>query len=483
MIPAPSLANAVFAEVSPKFFSLLSGPNARLYLDLADLLESESTRRPSNLERDEAISLAAEWLETSGAVAAPESDTDVPESLVPRDRARVLVERLRDAGWLREETLNDWSRQITFDENAALILGSLRTIASAHRDPLRFSDKLVNVCLTLCGPQFREDPWAQLQACTTLVTDGLKELRLMGKSIIRHTRRQLESATLRDNLALVFDEFSGKITNACYAGLVRARLPARLADARRALDGMHLDAQLLERMRTDFLSRPGQASHPLDDHAAATQVANGIEDLANALARVIPLADEIDRHTSDFARKSLARFRYLQEVAGERREAVQTFFETLGTAFAGKTYRDMEALEASLPAPRLPDPRVLSGIDSLFTPRLRSEAGEIEPLDEEADADATGRARIQLQNALRDSLTLGRANRFAASLPGERIASSRIPLPTTDELEDLIACLLHAGSARAAYDIELDRFRSAEETPHFTSTGAILLESFTLVKK
>ena len=43
--------------------------------------------------------------------------------------------------------------------------------------------------------------------------------------------------------------------------------------------------------------------------------------------RVLPMADEIDRGTADFTRRSLARFRYLQDVTGERRSEIKTFFE------------------------------------------------------------------------------------------------------------------------------------------------------------
>lgn len=477
-----TLSDSLFAELSPRFFRVLTGAHARIYVDVLDLLEQEASARIDPLERDEAVSIVETFIERRGWTPGDEDDEEL-SGLSTRDRARHFVERLKVAGWLREEGRSDWRKLLFFDENAAIVLATLRGIAAQQSGLVQFSDKLVNVCLTVCGPTFAEDPWAQLQSCRSLVEDGLHELRQMGKTIEKHTRRQLDAATLRDNLALVFDEFSGKISTACYAELVRARLPSRLAEARQALDRIQNNASLLDRMHMDLLAREQHRGRGKEGDAgwAMARVHNEIDALGTQLARVVPLADEIDHRASEFARKSLARFRYLQEVAGERRETVQTFFETLNSAFAGKTYAQMSPLEESIPRLLVADVRWPSGLECLYTAHLRRDAGEVEPLDEEESS--SDDALRQLQQALRDSLTLHRANHFVAGLQDERTASRDIPLPTSDEIEDLIACLLHAESGRAAYRVEYPRAVDHATAPDFDPRSGLLLESFTIVKK
>ena len=477
-----SLGTSLFSELTPKFFGVLAGGNASIYLTVLDLVERELGARPEALERDEVVAMVADLFER-GLLVNPclAADEDaIPEQLAPKERARLVIDRLRDAGWLREEAQSDWRRLLFFDENAAVVLEALRKIGQPPGIVV-FSDKLINVCVTVCGSALSEDPWPQLLSCRSLLEDGLKELRLMGKSIERHTRRQLDAGTLRDNLSLVFDEFAGNISSACYAELVRARLPSRLAEARHALDRMQSDAVILDRMQTELMKREQHRNLEIDSATAMARVRNEIDALAAQLSRVVPLADEIDRRASDFARKSLARFRYLQEVASERREAVQTLFETLNRAFAGKSYREMEPL--SLPPLRISDVRCFSGLESLFTPRLRRQGGEIEPLDDEPTQKSLDHVRLELHGALRDSITLGRANRFVANLEGDRVSSRDIPMPTPDDLGDLIACLLLSGANHAKYRLEFGRIRNDEARPTFHPKSDYLLEEFTVIKK
>ena len=59
------------------------------------------------------------------------------------------------------------------------------------------------------------------------------------------------------------------------------------------------------------------------------RVRNHLQELEDKLDFVQPLADEIDRRTAEFTRRSLARSRYLQEVIGERRGQVKEVFEKM----------------------------------------------------------------------------------------------------------------------------------------------------------
>lgn len=135
----------------------------------------------------------------------------------------------------------------------------------------------------------------------------------MQKSIERHTRQQLAAGTLRENLAVLFDQFAERIGRTCYAQLVHARLPSRLTEARRAVDSELNDADLLTKMQTEVMRR----EPALSPEAAMAHVWLRLEELAELLEQVEPLADAIDRRTAEFARRSQARFRYLQETAGE----------------------------------------------------------------------------------------------------------------------------------------------------------------------
>lgn len=481
------LATALFREVGKNFFAVLAGPLAQLYVDALDTLEREAGQRNQGIDREEALALVEQVVEQHEELTGV-GDESVSQTATNRERARAVLDTVRAAGWLREEARTDWQRFVFFDANGTDLLHALRKIA--FPEAAFFSDKLVNVCVTLARggelnlDALQDDPWAQLETCATNLQVGLTELRRMQKSIERHTRQQLAATTLRENLELFLDQFAERIGRTCYAQLVHARLPSRLADARRALESLSAHADLTSKMQSEVMRR----EPALSAEAAMARVRLRVNGLEEMLHQVEPLADAIDRRTAEFARRSQGRFRYLQETTSENRARVQAFFETLNRHFAGQRVADVDALGLELPALRLHDARLFGGLESLYTPRLRRAAGEIEPL-EDADPLQADRALAQLGNNMRDSLTTSRANRFVAALPGECGATwssadlLREHVHNDEDVASLIACLLHARSTDARFEVRVPRRDTESDAGDFDVKFQYRVERFTLVKK
>jgi len=346
----------------------------------------------------------------------------------------------------------------------------------------QFTDRLVLVCTMLTNPEaFSENAWSDLDACIANARAGLQELRGMQKSIERLTRRQLAAETLRENLSVLYDEFSEAIGHSCYRELVRVRLPIRLKQAGRRLEDLENDSAVLERMQKEVLRRQLAA----DPAAALSRVRVRIRDLFLLLGAIEPQAELMDRRAAEFARRSFARFRYLQEIGSARREQVQAVFEIVNRRHAGARISEVTT-ETELPAVFLSDARLVGGLESLYTPRKRAALGEVEPIDLEATDDERDECLLEMEGNLRDSLTVFRANRFVEQIAfGEsgRISSADLPIPTGDEIADVAALLLHAGSADAAYRVLPEREREDVEKLAADSKAGFLIERFELQKK
>jgi hypothetical protein len=476
------LAAQLFREVQPEFFRVLSGQLACLYLDALDALERESSKRNQGLDREEALALVEHTVEFHWGLAT-DGDDPVIKAVTVRDKARAVIDTLRAAGWLQEEERSDWQKLVIFDPNGVLLLQAIRKIA--FPDAAVFSDKLINVCATLGNRDaLAEEPWAQIESSIANIQSGLAELRAMQKSIEGHTKQQLAAATLAENLSLVFDRFAEGIGRNCYAQLVRARLPSKLAEARRAVDHLQADPDLLTKMQTEVMHRdPALAPEP-----AMARVRLRLNELEELMYQVEPLADAIDRRTAEFARRSQARSHYLQETTSENRGCVQEFFEALNRHFVGRRLSEIDGLGIRFPALMLHDTRLIGGMESLYTPRLRHSVGEIEPL-EDPEPGEHDRALAQLGGTLRDSLTVSRANRFVATLPGGR--GTRVESPAIlrdhihndEDVADLIACLLHSRASDAHFHIEVPRRDSEADSGELDTKLSYRIERFTLVKK
>lgn len=479
------LALHLFREVRPEFFRVLSGGLARLYVDALDALEGESARRSQGFDREEALGLIEQVLEAHADLAAEAGGEDgaaLAQARTVRDKSLAVLDTLKRAGWLtEEENRSDYRQIVFFDASGAVLLQALRKIA--RPDGAVFSDKLLHVCTTLSNREaMAEQPWAQIESCLAALEAGLGELRGMQKSIERHTRRQLAATTLKENFSVLFDQFAERIGRNCYAQLVHARLPARLAEARRALEELG-QAGPLTTMQTEVMRR----ETTLVPEAAMARVRLRLDDLSQLLEQVEPLADAIDRRTAEFTRRSHARSRYLQETTSENRGTVQGFFEALNRRFAGRRMAELEDLAAEVPSLRLVDIRLAGGLESLFTPRLRRAAGELEALDD-PDSTRQDRALAQLEGTMRESLTVGRANQFVSRLPagpGEAVSSEEVlrdHIHNDEDMASLIACLLHARSADARFRVVVPRSDSDSESAVFDSKLGYRVERFSLVK-
>lgn len=483
-MPAEHLSSALFRETRGQaLFRVLAGRNAAFYVDVLDAIERESADRPDGMAREEVIALIADTLEHHPGFEfeTGEDDPDTPPA-TPHEKARLLLDHLLRCRWLDEPPRRDWRRTVHFDAHGATLIAALRKIA--WPDAAVFTDKLIGVCAMLFDElEISKHPWQTVENCLSNVREGLNELRSMQKSVQRFTRRQLEEETLRGNLAVVFDDFSEQMSHACYSELVRARLPLRLPEAvRRIGERLSGDAGALADMQTEVLRR-----HPaMSAETARCKVHNALDELVTLLERVLPMADEIDRRTADFTRRSLARFRYLQDVTGERRTEIRILFETANRLLAGKRLSHLTGELPEFPGLLVPAVKLPAGLDSLYTPPQRRTPLEQEAFEDSADDEDRDEGLRGMERALRESLSVQRANTFVKSLAGgkgERIESHALPVHGESGFTDLISLLLHADSAEARYRIEVERVTREDTPPQVDSLDGCAVERFSIIKK
>jgi hypothetical protein len=465
--------------VPPVFFGVLSSRNAAIYLDTLDALE-RALSSGGRLARAEAADVVVEVLREH-----PEFDSggEFPdaqaETATLSGQANLILRRLVETRWLHEPQRPDYQRIVTFDANGEILLAALRQIARG--EPAQFTDKIQIACGTLLNPEaFRDKALGDLEGCLANLQTGLRELRQMLKGIERHTRHLLAAQTLRENLRVLYDEFSENIGHACYRELVRAQLPTQILRARQRLNEIAADKDLLERMQRELLRRRDS----LEATTALNEVRLKLDELDRLLESVEPQADEIDRRAAEFARRSFARFRYLQEVTSGYRERVQEVFKWVNTCFAGRRLTDL-GVDLQMPSLLTPEAGLVSG-DSFYTPRLRRSLEEIEPLgDDLTDAQRESALR-EMESNLRDSLSVSRANHFVENLPGgrgARIASSGLPIRNDDDIADVVACLLHAGSRDACFSLEVERVLKNSCLAKLDRATGYLIEPFLVEKK
>ena len=217
----------------------------------------------------------------------------------------------------------------------------------------------------------------------------------------------------------------------------------------------------------------------------AEHVQIALNNAASMLDSVEPQAEAVDRRAADFARRSFARFRYLQEVSSGRRAEVRELFEHVNERYAECKLNSLpESLE--LPSLKIPAVSMLAGTDSLFIPRNIRIKGEQQALDDFYDDDDSNFALDEMSDNINSSLTTLRANRFFRELNVDvnGLESKDLPTDVDQWLLNTVGLLLHGDTLESEYDITTPRDETAHDLlPEPSPVDDMLLDTFTIHPK
>jgi hypothetical protein len=437
-------------------------------------------RHGDSLDRAEVLGIIDQLL-AAGDVYRPEDDSDPSQDAATQPSSQIL-RRLLQAGWLEEDKRSDYRRTIYLEPAAQAILEAFRTIVS--QNIASFTGKLRLVCDRLAELRFphsrAELIWEQLRACLADARSGLRELRLIRKQVERYAQRQLKAGTIAEALDLIYNEFSQLITQRCYRELIHARLPERLREANDGLAELELDDITLQRLRDDFL----RTDPNLDAGLAMAEIRRTIEDLSLTLGDIEPTADKVDSSASEFARRSRARIRYIQDVGSVRRQQIKTIFDYVRDHLGDVRLADLED-KLELPHCRVAD-KGLVGMASLARSRRPLDPGKRQPvIDALTDEDREQSLR-EMERNLRNALRLDRANKFVDRLdlkPGETVESNDLPLRTEDDILDIISCHVFAAAGGANYRLRTSRELTPTDPIVFDQKAGFDIERFAIEKK
>jgi len=473
-----SLGTSLFSDLSPKFFGVLTGPNARVYLDVVDAIEREMPSRGDALERADVLEIIDRVL-ASGAVLQDESD-DEPNAHEGDQPSSYVLRRLIAAHWIEEEKRSDYRRILFLEPAAQTLLEALRAIVS--QTIASFTGKLRLVCDRLSALRYphsrMELIWEELKSCLVQTRSGLRELRTIRKQVERYAQRQLKTATIAEALDIIYNEFSTLITQQCYRELIHARLPERLREAMEGLTELEQDDLALQKLRDEYLRTERDADR------AMLEILRTIEELSMALGDVEPTADRVDTSTADFARRSRSRIRYIQDVGSARRQQIKTIFDYVREHLSEVRLGDMEG-KLDLPTMRLSDVGLV-GSSSLTKSRKASDTADRLPVALPLSDEEREESLREMEKNMRNALRLDRANRFVERLdivPGEILTSDKMPIHTEDDILDVISCLVFAPAGGAKFRLRTKREMQPSEPVVMDAKGEFEIERFEMEKK
>lgn len=472
-----SLSQQIFSDTPSRFFAVLTWRYGRQYIDALDRIESiQRHRHGVGLSRSELLQVCDDII-TGSDIA---ESTDPADDEQSRLTAPEMLRQMLQCEWLEEPKRSDYQRVYYLDSRAELLLECLRRMA--YPEQVTFTDKLHLVCARILDKSaFDQHPLSDLESCVDNLRYGLQELRSMQQGMARLTQRQLRSCSLKENLQVLYDDFSENIGQRCYKQLIDLNIPIRLPLVREQLSQIQHNPVTLAKMELELQQR----FPDLAEHDVSSRIQRAIAEAVSMLESVEPQTEAVDRRAADFARRSFARFRYLQEVSSGRRSEVRSLFELINERYAEcKLAALPESLE--LPDLKIPSVALLSGTDSLFSPRTMRLKGERSPLDNIYEDDDSAFALDEMSNNISLSLTTHRANRYFTELKVKKsgLASKDLPTDGDEWLLNTISLLLHSDTLESNFTISTPRDKENHKTlPAPDLLDDLLIDPFTIHPK
>ncbi|MGJ8657936.1 MAG: Wadjet anti-phage system protein JetA family protein [Akkermansiaceae bacterium] len=465
-----SLSNHIFDDTPPDFFAVLTHRYGKLYIDTLDKIEAtQRLRHGVGLTRDELIQLCeqtiAETPITSSTIPPTAADPllfadeEMPDSIEDKITPSSMLRHMLKCKWLEEPKRSDYQRVYYLDNRAEILLDCLRRMA--YPEQVTFTDKLHLVCSRLQDPDaFTQHPLSDLESCIDNLRYGLQELRSLQQGMARLTQRQLKSDTLKENLQVLYDDFSENIGQRCYKQLIALDIPIRLPLVREKLNEIQHSPAIVAQMEIELQKRRPE----LTDSEASYRIAKGLQEAVIMLDSVEPQSEAVDRRAADFARRSFARFRYLQEVSSGRRAEVRSVFELINARYADCKMANLPE-DLNLPKLNIPSVGLLSGTDSLFIPRTTRTKGERTPMREDADYDLDSDFALdEMAQNINSSLTTIRANHYYNTLviPENGLRSDSLTINDDEDILNIIGLLLHGETSESDFNIHSPREQDQE---------------------
>ena len=494
-----SLSQHIFDDTPARFFAVLTWRHGRLYIDALDRIEEMQRHRHGvGLSRTELLEVCQDIIRTNSETekssqqlelplqesdkmtGSTEEETSENEKEEANLTAPEMLRQMLHCHWLEEPKRSDYQRVYYLDNRAELLLESLRRMA--YPEQVTFTDKLHLVCSRLMDAEaFQEHPLSDFESCNDNLRYGLQELRSLQQGMARLTQRQLRSDSLKENLQVLYDDFSENIGQRCYKQLISLDLPVRLPLIKEHVTAIEQNPVIIAKMEVDLQKRRPE----LSEDEIATRVSDLIRDTISMLESVEPQSEAVDRRAADFARRSFARFRYLQEVSSGRRSEMRTVFDRVNERYAGAKMAHLpDALE--LPALKIPSVGLLSGLESLFvprTPRKKYQRQSLADLYDDDILDDHGHAVDEMQENINSSLNTIRANRFyqTLSVPAAGLQSDAIVTDSEEWLLELAGLLLHGDTLESQYSIYSPR--EDYEEPTRSEKDGYLIDQFSIHPK
>ncbi len=287
-----------FDILPERFFSPLSSTNRRHYWSALMIFYGKFLDSPTGVERDALV----DALETYCVSAdfSPDEDESETDSVDARGKARFLLSKILDSGWISEETLQDFTRIVNIEPYAKSFFEAL--YSTAKEIGTEYESHIVAVYSLLCGEASSYNGHYTVLRAHDHTMRLLDSLKVLSQRIKRHFEIiHQNSAKIPDILRAHYDTYMNEVIDAAYTrlktndNLSRYR-PKIIERINKFLVDEEWVASTSAKLQT-IITIPARLT-------AGEHLLRMLEDMRESLRAIDPIMDDIDRRNRQYSRIS-----------------------------------------------------------------------------------------------------------------------------------------------------------------------------------
>ena len=299
---------SLFKTVPEKFFSPLASRNKEHCSRALLLFYDCFLASPAGVDRDAFLDRLERYCETLSDIEPDdenEIDADSPETFSgARGKALFLLKKIRDAGWVSEETLPDFSRIINLSSYAKPFFEAMHLVANGGGT--EYESHIVAVYSLLCSDASADNGHYIVLRAHDHIMRLLDSLKVLSQNIKSHFETLFSSENeIRDILNAHYNIYMDEIIDRAYNRLKTSDNLSRYRPEIISRINAYLENDVWLAVTADKLAevRVKNERPPLDDLRMM------LEEIRDNLRNMDRIIDDIDQRNSMYSRISTVKIK------------------------------------------------------------------------------------------------------------------------------------------------------------------------------
>jgi hypothetical protein len=441
---------SIFNIIPENFFVPLGSKNRAIYADCIFIIfQSLKNSLSFGLEKEILIQNLTCYFEDhiEEELIFSEENEEVSDS---REKANLIIRKLRDYGWLEVETDNNYVQRVNFNDYSVKIIEALDKII--NNEKLEYQGYVFNIYSNLYNEESYSQPYILLRNVLNSTEGLINGLKILNSNIKKYMDRLTRDLTVKEIMEQ-FSDYRSEVGDKAYHRLKTSDNVSRFRPKIiERLEELETDESFIRRVALELKD----VEELKDDEKSRERVYEIINIVINAFREMDHITQEIDRKNTNYMKSAISRARFLMSSNNDVEGNIHSILKEIVSTIEDESDLKDEVDDNISTIFSIYSQGFIDET-SLYTPTVNRRTFNTEKIDEASiNKDAIEEKKMLLIEKNKHRFSRENVNTFVLNCLGDKtvIRGSTLPLETPRDFIRLIFIRLYGKSKLSPYEIK-----------------------------